>query len=133
MLKQNIWGWLWALPQPFMLILLWRVLFGGGLLGALALDLRWAVQLAVMLGSLFVPVYLGYKAAALLSARRFWLLFGVGLPLSLGLIKFAEQLFGTGLVAFGGMNELLPAGQLVGALWLLLLLVQGVVWVSVKR
>jgi len=133
MLKAKLCPYLYALPQPFVLILLWHILFNHGFFDSLALDLRWAVQLILMLFSLFVPLYLGYKAAGIWSARRFWLLFALGLPLSLGLVRIWEQLLGAGMASFGGMNELLPAGQLVQTLWLLLLLGQGVVWVSVKK
>ena len=133
MSNDKLWTYLYALPQPFMLILFWHLLFSCGIFNFLVLDLRWALQLTIMLCSLLGQLYLSYKAAHYMNGQRFWLLCALGLPLSLFLVDVGSYCSGVWLASFGGMNEMLPSGQLVQLLWLFLLLGYGVVWLSVKE
>ena len=139
MLKQSVWVWLYALPQPLMLLLVWYVLFSCGLLDGLEAVVGrqpfLALQTVVILLSLVWPVYLAYKAAGPMSMRLLVLLNAGSLLVSQLLVgvwsKFCPE--GSGPTSLGCYNEFATDGQFIFMLWLILLALQVVVWLSVKE
>lgn len=138
-LKRRGWQWLYALPHPLVLLLVWYALFScgwlDGLEAAIGRQTFLALQTAVMLISLVGPVYLAYKAAGALSWRWF-LLFNAGsLLISQLLVDFWDGFCadGYGPTSLGGYNEFATDSQFIFMLWLVLLALQAVVWVSVRE
>ena len=137
-LKRQDWFWLYVLPHPLVLLLVWYALFScgwlDGLEAAIGRQTFLALQTAVMLLSLVWPVYLAYKVVGALPWRWF-LLFNVSsLLISQLLVDFWDGFCAEGYspTSLGGYNEFATDSQFIFMLWLVLLALQVVVWISVR-
>ena len=124
-LKRQVWFWLYVLPHPLVLLLVWYALFScgwlDGLEAAIGRQTFLALQTAVMLLSLVWPVYLAYKVVSSLLISQLLVDFWDG---------FCSE--GYSPTSLGGYNEFATDSQFIFMLWLVLLALQVVVWISVR-